>query len=39
VKDVPYSKFYHLKFDDGTGNMKPVVRVRDGTEIPWNIGK
>ena len=33
MKDVPYSKFYHLKINDGAGNMKPVVRVRDGTEI------
>jgi hypothetical protein len=26
VKDVPYKKFYHLKFDDG----RSVVRCRDG---------
>ncbi len=35
VKDIPYNKFYHLKNEDG----KPAVRVRDGTEIPWNVGK
>jgi len=31
IKDVPYKKFFHLKFEDGT----PVVRCRDGTEVPW----
>jgi hypothetical protein len=45
VKDINYSKFYHLKLDstDGQGGSKSgsrtAVRVRDGTEIPWKIGK
>ena len=35
IKDIPYKDLYHIKLEDD----KPVVKVRDGTEIPWTHGK